>query len=77
MKKINAFGEQIKHDRELKQITIPALSVLTGLTEKELQDIEEGDDFPDVRQLITIARALGKHDGYFFTQLFYPKKKEK
>ena len=30
MKKINAFGEQIKHDRELKQITIPALSVLTG-----------------------------------------------
>ena len=68
---MNFFGEQLKEERKSASLSVPELSQKTGLSEDVLIDIENGKLFPDVRHLMVLSKAFGKHEGYFFTKLVY------
>jgi len=56
-------GDRIKTLRETHNISIEELSQRTGMSEKDLQDIESSNNAPSLSPLITIARALGMRLG--------------
>lgn len=66
---MNYFGEQIKQERMKVNLSVLMLSQKSGLSEEVINNIETGALFPDVRQLMTLSKAFGKHQGYFFTSL--------
>lgn len=68
---MNFFGEQLKQERKSALLSVSELSQKTGLSEDVLIDIENGKLFPDVRQLMILSQAFGKHQGYFFTKLVH------
>jgi len=65
------FGEQIKKERQLANMTVAELATKARLSEQVIMNLEDGTMFPDVRHLMTLARAFGKHNGYFLTKLVY------
>lgn len=65
------FGKQIEQERKLAGLSVLELSQKTGLSEERLMKLESGDAFPDVRELTTIAKSLGRKQGYFFTKIVY------
>ena len=68
---MNFFGKQIEQERKIAKLSIPELSQKTGLSEEVLTNIELGTLFPDVRQLMNLSKAFGKHQGYFFTKIVH------
>lgn len=70
---MNFFGKQIEQERKIAKLSILELSQKTGLSEEVLTNIETGKLFPDVRHLMVISKALGKHQGHFFTQIVHKK----
>ncbi len=67
------FGDQIKNERQLANMTIADLSKKSGIDEQTLSLIEEGTKFPDIRYLMKLATAFGKHMGYFLSKIVYQK----
>lgn len=68
---MNFFGKQIEAERVKQNMTIGDLSIKTNITEEVLTNIETGTLFPDVRHLMNIALALGKHEGFFFKKAIF------
>lgn len=66
---MDLFGKQIENERIKQNMTLTDLSVKTNITEDVLTNIENGKHFPDVRQLMSIAVALGKKEGFFFQKI--------
>lgn len=66
---MDLFGHQVKAERNKANMTITDLAIKTNITEDVLTNIENGKHFPDVRQLMTIALALGKKEGFFFQKI--------
>jgi transcriptional regulator with XRE-family HTH domain len=67
--KLNFFGEQIKKEMEIAKLSVSELSEKTGLSEDVIMKIAEGSLFPNVNHLMSLSKAFGKHQGYFFTKL--------
>ena len=68
---MNFFGKQNEQERKLAKLSTLELSQKTGLSEEILINIEKGAHFPDVRQIMTISTAFGKHKGYFLGKVIY------
>jgi transcriptional regulator with XRE-family HTH domain len=66
---MDLFGNQIAQERIKQNMSLTDLSFKTNITEEILTNIENGKHFPDVRQLMTIALALGKKEGHFFRHI--------
>ena len=66
---MDLFGKQIEAERVKQSMTIGDLSFKANITEEILTNIENGKHFPDVRQLMAIAVALGKKEGHFFRRI--------
>ena len=58
-------GEKIKSLRETKEISIAEMAERTGLSEEQINRIENNVDIPSLAPLIKIARALGVRLGTF------------
>ena len=63
--KNSIVGLKIKGIREFKKITIAEMSERTGLSEKQIESIENDQYLPSLGPLIKIARALGVRLGTF------------
>lgn len=61
----NIIGEKIKSLRTIKEISVSDLAERTGLTQEQINRIEENIDIPSLAPLIKIARALGVRLGTF------------
>ena len=66
---MDLFGKQIEGERVKQNMTLTDLSFKANITEEMLTNIENGKHFPDVRQLMAIAVALGKKEGRFFRRI--------
>lgn len=58
-------GLKIKGIREFKKISIAEMSERTGLSEQQIESIENDQYLPSLGPLIKIARALGVRLGTF------------
>lgn len=56
---MNTVGERIKYARKLKNLTITALSKLTGLSVGNLSDLENNKSMPSSNALIKLKNVLG------------------
>ncbi len=65
MDQTKIVGEKIKSLRETKEISIAELAERTGLSEEQINRIENNVDIPSLAPLIKIARALGVRLGTF------------
>lgn len=70
---MNVFGKHIKHERQLMDMTEDELAEKSGIDKQTLTLLEEGLKFPDIRYLMKIAKAFGKHPGYFLEDIVYKK----
>ena len=68
------FGENIKKNRIDMGLTIEVLAEKSGLAVARIGGIENGTIFPNTNDLMKIGRALGKHDGFLFTNAIFTKK---
>jgi transcriptional regulator with XRE-family HTH domain len=59
------IGERIKEIRKLKEISVKDMSERTGISEQQINLIEENEEFPSLAPLIKIARVLGVRLGTF------------
>lgn len=65
MSKNKIIGERVKNMREAKQLTRCQLGERCGLTEEQIQILEENTEIPSLAPLIKVARALGVRLGTF------------
>ena len=66
-KRVNSFGERIRHRREAQGLTLRALSAKVGLSASFLAQVEHGYANPSIESLQQIANALQAPIFYFFT----------
>lgn len=66
---MNFFGKQIRKERSKANMTLEDVAKKSNINEDVLWEIEQGVLFPNLRQLIVLARVFGKHIGYFFIKL--------
>lgn len=59
------IGHKIKGIRESKQLSVSEISERTGLSEAQIESIENEEHLPSLGPLIKIARALGVRLGTF------------
>ncbi|MDK2794458.1 MAG: HTH-type transcriptional regulator, cell division transcriptional repressor [Caldanaerobacter sp.] len=55
---MNSVGERIRYARKKNNLTIPALSKLTGLSPGNLSDLENNKSMPSSNALIKLKNAL-------------------
>lgn len=67
------FGENVKKNRIERNLTVEVLAEKTGLSVDRINGIENGTVFPNTNDLMKIGRALGKHDGFLFTNALFKK----
>ena len=59
------IGHKIKGIRESKQLSVSEISERTGLSEAQINSIENDEHLPSLGPLIKVARALGVRLGTF------------
>jgi transcriptional regulator with XRE-family HTH domain len=65
MKNNQAVGAKIQSIRESKQLSIEDVAARSGLSLRQIEDIENNKVFPSLSPLIKIARTLGVRLGTF------------
>jgi transcriptional regulator with XRE-family HTH domain len=60
------LGEDIRHLRKAKRLTLGQVASMTGLSSGFISQIENGQNRPSVTALFRISRALGVSVGWFF-----------
>ncbi len=66
------LGKRVKKYRENLGLSQEQLASNTGLTESYIQDVECGDIYPPIGQIIKLSRALGQRVGTFMDDQFQP-----
>ena len=62
-----SFGATMKHLREVEKVSLEQLSNKTGLAQRYLKAIEDGQAAPPVSAVIQIAKALSVDSGSFLS----------
>lgn len=62
------IGSQVKHLRNLRDLTLQDLSEMTGLSKPNLSQIENNLVTPPIATLLKISVALGVSIGHFFKE---------
>lgn len=65
MKANKKIGERIRQIRESKSISIEDMAERSGLSEKQIESVEQSGGLPSLAPLIKIARVLGVRLGTF------------
>jgi transcriptional regulator with XRE-family HTH domain len=67
---VNFFGKRIKDERLKNNMTVQELSIRTNIDETTINNIEEGNLFPNINHLTEISKVFDKHIGYFLRDVF-------
>lgn len=62
------IGRRIKSVRQDRGLTLKAVEATSGVSATHVSEIERGAASPTVGALVRIARALGKHPGFFLEE---------
>jgi transcriptional regulator with XRE-family HTH domain len=66
------LGKRVKMYREKLGLTQEDLAANTGLTVSYVQDVETGEVYPPIGNIIKLSRALGQRVGTFMDDQFQP-----